>query len=258
MRQRRTLRRAGGARGELDIDGIIKLQLAGQFTQVFMMRRRTHFQDAVERNHAWGWVCVDFDHYFQLRQLFRCQPARQGARQFRRQRIHHANVIGCLETCRDNQRAAAHLVQRIFQFGKPIGGIYIHQHQPDLGSGELRDHPFGIIGRPDAHPIARLQPKRQKPGGESIHLRAQFRIGPANSLLAHDQPWPITPLGNGPVKIQTNGLTDQGLGALASYIAKGGAGHSCSPWALAHSWRGEGKFAIFAWPRRRLRLSCGQ
>ena len=197
-----------------------------------MMRRRAHSQNAVKGNHARCGIGIDFNHHLKLRQLLRRKPTRQGMRQFRRQRIDHANIVGCFEACGDNQRAAAYLVQRIFQFRKPIGRVDIHQHQPSLGGRELGDDPFRIIGRPDAHPIPRVQAKRQQASGKGIHLGAEFRITPANALLAHDQPGAIPPFGHGARKIGPDGLTDQGLVALASYIAKGGAGHLASPWAF--------------------------
>ena len=61
--QCRTFRCARGAGGELDIDRIIKLQLARQIAQAFMMRWRTHIQNAAEGDHAWRGAGVDLNHH---------------------------------------------------------------------------------------------------------------------------------------------------------------------------------------------------
>ena len=45
-----------------------------------------------------------------------------------------------------SKRLAADLDERIVEFGESIGRIDVDQDQSGLGGGELRDHPFGIVG----------------------------------------------------------------------------------------------------------------
>ena len=138
----------------------------------------------------------------QLRQLRRIQLARLArARSSGASVVDHADIVAGLERRRGDQRAAADLVQRVFQLRQPVCGVDVHQDQPGLGGGELGHHPFGIVRRPDADALARLQSERDQSGGERIDLLAQLAIAPADALLAGDQRRPVAPARNGSVEI---------------------------------------------------------
>ena len=168
-----------------------------------------HVVDAVERDRARHGVAADLDHHAQRRQLRRVQLAGLRVPQFRRQRVDHADIVAGLERRRGDQRAAADLVQRVFQLRQPVGRVDVHQDQPGLGGGELRHHPFGVVRRPDADALARLQPQRDQAGGERIDLLAELALAPADALLAHDQPGPVAPARNGAVEMAADRLADQ-------------------------------------------------
>ena len=98
--------------------------------------------------------------------------------------IEHAGVVAGLERGRGHQRPAADLVQRVFQLGQAIGRVDVDQDQAGPGGGELGEHPFGVVGRPDADAVARLEPERQQAGGEGVGPLGEFAPGPADALLA--------------------------------------------------------------------------
>ena len=70
---------------------------------------------------------------------------------------------------------------------RAVGRVDRDQDQAGLGGGELGQHPFGIVGRPDADPIAGLEPERQQAGGTGLDAGMQLGIAQAHALLAHDQ-----------------------------------------------------------------------
>jgi transposase len=75
---------------------------------------------------------------------------------------------------RRDQRAAARLVERIVELVQPVGRVDAHQHQAGPRGGELRQHPFGVVGRPDADAVARLQPQGQETGGQPVDRVAKL------------------------------------------------------------------------------------
>ena len=234
MGQRGTLRQPGGAGGELDVDRLVELQNAGQFRQARPLRGAAHVVHAVERDRARRGIAADLDDDAQRRQLRRVQMAWTRVPQFRRQRVDHADIVAGLERCRGDQRAAADLVQRVFQLRQPVGRVDVHQDQPGLRGGELRDHPFGIVRRPDADALARLQPQRDQSGGERIDLLAELAPAPADALLARDQPRPVAPARNGPVEMTADRFADQGDAAGAMRVAWRGLGHRRAPMRSCH------------------------
>ena len=83
VRQRRALRRAGRAGGELDIDRIGRFQAGRDPVQLLMLRRTGRGQDIAEIEHAVRVVVAHADDGFQVGQVGRRQPARLGVRQLR-------------------------------------------------------------------------------------------------------------------------------------------------------------------------------
>ena len=121
----------------------------------------------------------------------------------------HADVVARLERRRRDQRLAGDLVQRVFELGQPIGRVDVDQDKTGLGGGELSDHPFRVVGRPNADPIARPQPQRQQTGGTGVDPRAQLCVGPAYVLVRDDQRLAIGPARDDTVEMGADGLADQ-------------------------------------------------
>src|ERR1700733_14117568 len=219
VRERGTLRQPGGAGGELDVDRLVELENAGQFRQVRLLRSAARRVYAVERDRAWHRIRADLDDDAQRGQFRRVQVAWTRVQQFRRQSVDHPDIIAGLERRRGDQGAAVDLVQGVFQLREPIRRVDVHQDQPGLRGGELRYHPLGIVRRPDADALARLQSQRDQSGGERIDLFAKLAIAPADALLAGDQSGPVAPACNGLVEMATDRFADEGDAAGAMRVA---------------------------------------
>ena len=187
MGQCRGLRRTGGAGGELDIDRVIRLQQPGQFIQPRPFRRSTKRQNVAEPEIS-GLIGVsEMNGDRQMRQPRSPQRTRRAMLQFRREFSQNANVIGCFEPVRRDQCPALDLVQRVFQFPGAVARIDVHQDQPRLGGGVLRQHPLDPVGRPEPDPVARFQAQGDQAGGETIGLATESGEGQAGALIAdHD------------------------------------------------------------------------
>ena len=164
------------------------------------------------------------------------EPGQAGAAQLARVRggelggelAQHGKIVAGLEAAGGHQRPAADLVQRVVQLVGAVGRVDVDQDQAGLGGGELGDHPLGIVGRPDADPVAGLEAQRQEPGGEGVDLGVQLGVGPADRLLAHDQGGPVGPAGGGTLEVGADGLADQGHVAHAVHVAEP-VGHARLP-----------------------------
>ena len=80
---------------------------------------------------------------------------------------------------------------------------------PALAVANCVTDPFGVVGRPDADALARFQTQRQQPGGEGVHLLAQFPVAPVDLLLAGDQARPATPARDRAIEMHADGLAEQ-------------------------------------------------
>ncbi len=127
-------------------------------------RGRRHRRSA-PRRHA---LVPDRDDQAQIGELGCAQIARSGGGEFGRQLAQHSEVVAGLEPGGGDQRRAASLVQRVFEFGQPIGRVDVDEDQPGLGGSELGDGPFGVVRRPDADARAAFEAERHQPGGEGI------------------------------------------------------------------------------------------
>src|SRR5205823_2909255 len=98
-----------------------------------------------------------------------------------------------------------------------------------LRGRELRDNPFGVVGRPDADAIARREPEREQAGGERIDPLAEFAIAPAHALLADDEARPVAPSRHRSREAQADRFAEQRHRRGAVYVAECLAGHACLP-----------------------------
>ena len=193
MRQRDAFGRSRGAAGELDVDGIVELQLGGKRDKCCLVACAAHPRDLLERDGAGAGGFADLDHGAQLRQSRRMQVARSGLRQFRQQRVQHLHVVRGLERGRGDDRGAADLGESEFQFGEPVGRVDGHENEAGLGGRELRQRPFRPVQRPDADPRAALETEREKARGQRIDALGQFLPAPAHidgSATPSHRDWP--------------------------------------------------------------------
>ena len=229
MGQRGAFGGAGGAAGELDVDGIVELQLRRQLRKLPAMAVAAHAEHVGEAQEAALFVVADADQRGQLRQALGLQFAGSAAVDFRRQLAQHADIVAGLERIRGDQRLAADLVERIVELGESIGRIDVDQDQSGLGGGELRDHPLGIVRRPDADAVAGVEPERQQSRGKGVDLGFQLAIAPAHALLAGDERVAVRPSRCHLVEMHAEGFADQRHAGGAVDIALRELGHGFSP-----------------------------
>ena len=169
----------------------------------------------VEVEHAGRRIIAHADYEFQIGQPGGLEPARLGAGKLRRQRLDHAEIVRCLEADGADQRAAADLVERVFQLGKAIGRVDVDQHEPDARGRELRQQPFPAVGRPDADAVALIHAERQQPGGQRVDRLGQLVPGKALVLLDEHRGVARTTGVGGLGKQRGDGLVQQRLRAVA-------------------------------------------
>ena len=154
-----------------------------------------------------------------------CKLTRLGLAELRRQFAQHADIVRGLEAFGEDERLAADLDQRIFEFGDAVGGIDIDEDEPGFGGGELRQHPFAVVRRPDADAIAGIKAEREEPGGKLIDGLPQLAIGEADLLVTNHQRRTRCPFCAGFVEELPDGFADQRLIAGAMHIAELESGH---------------------------------
>ena len=213
VRERGPLGEARGAAGELDVDGVGCFQRGRHLRQTRV--GRVAACDQVTKTQQAGFVFalpshVDPDHRVQVRQLLRLQRTRRAMRPLGRQLAQHAQVVAGLEARHGHQQLAAHLVQRIFHLGRAVGRVDVDQHQAHLRGGQLHQHPFGVVVRPDAHAIARHQPQAQQRTGQAVGFGLQLGVGVAAALVHAHQRLAVGLAGHHVGKKGADGLLDQG------------------------------------------------
>jgi hypothetical protein len=109
--------------------------------------------------------------------------------------------------------------------GTPVRGIQVDQDQPRLRARELREGPFGAVGRPDSYSVTGLEIQVHKSGGELINSKTELRIGPSNTLMPNDER--IAPGMDGGCVVQglPDGFVTQRLGIEPVNEAGTGSAH---------------------------------
>ena len=163
------------------------------------------------------------------RRLLRAQPhdvpeMRQPARLH--EIVGDLQVVRGLERRRQDQRLALDLVHRVLELGAAVGRVDVDQDQPCLGRRELGQGPFRAVGRPDADPVAALQPQRQQAGREIVDAAAELAPAPADVLVAHHQRFAVAVGLDGAVEEGADGLADQLLGRNAVVVGNLGNGRT--------------------------------
>ena len=225
MSQGRALRKAGGARGELDIDRVVELQGACELGKLRTLRLAACFRDLVKVHHARGRRCAEPDHTAQVRQCRCMQVMGCGGREFGGEILHDRQVVAGLERRCEHQRLALDLVECVLEFGPPIGRIDVDQDQARLGGCELHQRPFRAVGRPDADPVAGDQTDREQTSRQRIDPCAECCPCPSHILVTHDQRVTIGITRDRAIEGGTDGLADQlGIGG-AVVIGQSDGGH---------------------------------
>ena len=131
MAERGALRVAGRARGELDVDGVVELQLRPELGELHLLGIAAGARDVVEVQHARRLLGPQPHDVLEMRQLARLHQVRRDL-----------EIVRGLERRRQDQRLALDLVHGVLELGAPVGRVDVDQHQPRLGGGELRQGPF--------------------------------------------------------------------------------------------------------------------
>ncbi len=237
MGQRRAFGKAGGAGSELDVDRLIELQERLKLGDALCFGRAAARENVGKAQTA-GMARLTENHdRAQCRQPSGFELSRRRAGKLRRELAQHADIVRRLETLGENERLAAHLVERVFELGNAIGRIDVHQNEAGLGGGELGEHPFAVVGRPDANALAGIKPERQQPGGEPVHGLLQRTVAHAHLLVAHDQRGPVRPFGARRVEELADRVAEQRLFARPVDVALREPSHRASSAVCCKSYR---------------------
>ena len=205
----------GGARGELDVDGVVELQLRADLGQPHPLGVAAGLGDVVEIEHARRLLGSQAHDVLEMGQLARLHQVGGDL-----------EVVRGLERRRQHQRLALDLVHRVFELGAAVGRVDVDQHQPRLGGGELGQGPFRAVGRPHADAVAGLQPERQQAGREIVDAAAELAPAPAHVLLAHHQRLAVAPGLDRAVEEGADGLAQELLVGNAVIVRnRGDLGH---------------------------------
>ncbi len=188
MAQQRALGRAGGARGVLNVDGVVKFQGRGAGRQGVGGNALAHLEQVVPGHHAGGRGRVsDKNQIAQVRQLGRLERPRRAACGLRADLEKDGRVVTLAEPPRQQESRTFRLLKGVFNLHGAVSGVKVHQDGADFGYGELRDHPLGVVGGPDSHPLALLDAQTQKSPRSALDLAQEFMIRVTLVLVTCDQ-----------------------------------------------------------------------
>ena len=225
VRECRPLREAGGARCELDVDGVVGLQATCDRVQAAACIGPSEIAHIAKRVHAGRRVTAEPDDRVQVWQLRGPECTRPAVVDLRSDRANHGHVVRRLECVGGDKRLALDLVERVFKLVQPVGGVDVHQDEPDTRRGELGDGPFRTVRSPDTDAVARLQSERKESGSQRVHLGCQLGPGPAHPLVTRHQRVARTPPVDCPRECRRDGLVDQRHVGRARHVAAGQRGH---------------------------------
>ena len=141
---------AGGARGVLDVDRIVRVGRR--------LRGRQH-----------PGVAVAVGQRLPLRAADQDDVLERGA--VRAHLGDHCGVVGGLERPCGDQHADARLVEHVLQLLGAVGRVDADQDRADLGRGVLQLRPLRAVRRPDADPVALLDAQRGSGRGRARRRR---------------------------------------------------------------------------------------
>ena len=123
--------------------------------------------------------------------------------------LRHRPVVAGLERFRAHQQPDARLAQDVAELAAAVGRVDVHQHDSRLRGRVLEQHPLGAVRRPDAHPVARLDARRDQPPGEGIGVGVEPGVGPpAPGGHVHHR-LPVRVAGGDAAQVGADGLAQQ-------------------------------------------------
>ena len=203
MRQGGALRRAGGARRVLDVDGVVERQGGFARRQVAVFDRRAFLE---QRRPG----VVEHHRLFQRRA--RGSDAFDGL-----------HVVAFAEPLRQQQEPHTRLVQRVLQLPRLVGGVHVDENRADARGGVLDDDPLEAVGRPDADPVAALDPPPEERLGEGGGGVPELAVRGPEALRRDHQRLAAAATFDGAAQVLADGLAEQGHGAGA--VRVGGPAH---------------------------------
>ena len=132
----------------------------------------------------------------------------------------HPDVVTGFELRRGDQGDAAGLVQGVFELGQPIGRVDVDENEAGLCGGELGDHPFGVVRRPDADAVAALEPQRQQPCSKGVDPFFQLPVCPADLLMADNQCIALAKALDDPIEMHADRIADKRRATRAMNITQ--------------------------------------
>src|SRR5947208_1220341 len=127
-----------------------------------------HPEHLFERRETGSFTRTNANQRLQSWQARGPQFARNASVDFGGELAQHGNVIAGLKAVSRDECLAAHLVEGIVELRETVGRIDVDENCTRFCRRELSNNPLGIVGRPDADAITRLDPKGEKPGREGI------------------------------------------------------------------------------------------
>ena len=124
--------------------------------------------------------------------------------------LDHGPVIAGLERLRADQQPDPGLAQHVSQLVAAVGRVDVDQDHPRLGRGVLQQYPLRAVRGPDAHPVARLDPRRDQAQRQRVGVRVELGIGPAPSGRHIDQRFPAAVRSRDAPQVRADGLAEQG------------------------------------------------
>src|SRR5574337_62687 len=258
VRQRRALREARGAAGELDVDRVGGLQglLHLGHARVGRVAAGQQIREALQAGLLLALAGhVDPDHAAQMRQPRRRELARHAMRMLRREFAQHAQVVAGLEARHRHQRAAADLVQRVFELRGAVRRVDVDQDQAGLRGRELHQHPLHVVVRPDADPLARRESALEQRAGEPGRLGRERSVAVAPLLVRAHQRVAFRLARSHRVEEVADRLLDQRHVGRAAVIALGKSGGGHAHVSLSGRRRGKRSRGRNPAPRRAVRVA---
>lgn len=136
---------ARGARGELDIDGILRLEAGTHPSQHSGIHSLPQGLHGIKIQHAGGHLLPEPDHHLQGWQTGGGEPSRRTAGQFGGQLVQHGEVIASLEGAGTDEGTATHVVDGKLQLVTAIGGIDANHDDADASGGKLHQAPLYVV-----------------------------------------------------------------------------------------------------------------
>ena len=151
MAEQGAFRKARGARGVLDHDGIVGTD--GRQLDALVVARGDE-----------GVPVVEADDLAQFRAV-------------RRHRLHRLQHRVAAKAVDDEDAGRARLLQHILHLARAKGRVHGNEDHARHAGAEFEHHPFREVLRPDGNALARLEARQQRAGG-ALGFAIKLRVGP--------------------------------------------------------------------------------